>query len=189
MTHSYRSDRHWCGLLNFLSLALRYVVIEAEIRHWLSEQKLSCFLLPLSLVSDVSEAWTPQAPRIVRSGYSVRLKPISCLCRWVRLTTTAVAPLNRTTDVHWAHGELSWAWMRTMLSTQTHICTSLQPISLKAENDKQFSRVGALRLLCDIRLARKLDNSGLRLSWWFRSDCSGSLNFLQRPDAFSSVCL
>ena len=41
--------------------------------------------------------------------------------------------------------------------------TSLQRISLKAEHDKQFSAsVGALRLLYDILLARKLDNEAIR---------------------------
>ena len=45
----------------------------------------------------------------------------------------------------------------------THLCTSLQRISLKAESDKQFSAsVGALRLLYDILLARKLDNEAIR---------------------------
>ena len=53
-----------------------------EVRHWLSEQKLSCFLSPLSLVSDVSEASavTGQHRHLGQSGqggYSVGLKAIS----------------------------------------------------------------------------------------------------------------
>ena len=45
----------------------------------------------------------------------------------------------------------------------THLCTSLQRISLKAEYDKQYSAiVGALQLLYDILLARKIDNEAIR---------------------------
>ena len=56
-----------------------------EVRHWLSEQKLSCFLSPLSLVSDVSEASAVtgqhrhlgQFGKSGQGGYSVGLKAIS----------------------------------------------------------------------------------------------------------------
>ena len=62
-------------------------------------------------------------------------------------------------DVHWAHGELQLGLdAHDAQHLVTHLCTSL-----KAESDKQFSAsVGALRLLYDILLARKLDNEALR---------------------------
>ena len=67
-------------------------------------------------------------------------------------------------DVHWAHGELQLGLdAHDAQHLVTHLCTSLQRISLKAESDKQFSAsVGALRLLYDILLARKLDNEAIR---------------------------
>ena len=63
-------------------------------------------------------------------------------------------------DVHWAHGELQLGLdAHDVQHLVTHLCTSLQRISLKAESDKQFaSSVGALRLLYDILLSRRLDN-------------------------------
>ena len=66
--------------------------------------------------------------------------------------------------MHWAHGELQLGLdAHYVQHLVTHLCTSLQRISLKAESDKQFSAsVGALRLLYDILLARKLDNEALR---------------------------
>ena len=67
-------------------------------------------------------------------------------------------------DCHWAHGELQLGLdAHDAQHLVTHLCTSLQRISLKAEHDKQFSAsVGALRLLYDILLARKLDNEAIR---------------------------
>ena len=63
-------------------------------------------------------------------------------------------------DVHWAHGELQLGLdAHDAQHLVTHLCTSLQRISLKAESDKQFaSSVDALRLLYDILLSRRLDN-------------------------------
>ena len=67
-------------------------------------------------------------------------------------------------DCHWAHGELQLGLdAHDAQHLVTHLCTSLQRISLKAEHDTQFSAsVGALRLLYDILLARKLDNEAIR---------------------------
>ena len=67
-------------------------------------------------------------------------------------------------DVHWAHGELQLGLdAHDVQHLVTHLCTSLQRISLKAESDKQFaSSVGALRLLYDILLSRRLDNDAIK---------------------------
>ena len=67
-------------------------------------------------------------------------------------------------DVHWAHGELQLGLdAHDVQHLVTHLCTSLQRISLKAESKKQFaSSVGALRLLYDILLSRRLDNEAIK---------------------------
>ena len=63
----------------------RHVVVKVSVVHGFPEQKLSCFLSPLSLVSDVSEASAVtghhrhlgQFGQSGQGGYSVGLKAIS----------------------------------------------------------------------------------------------------------------
>ena len=68
-------------------------------------------------------------------------------------------------DVHWAHGELQLGLdAHDVQHLVTHLCTSLQRISLKAEGHQQYgASVGALRLLYDILLSRRLDNEAKQL--------------------------
>ena len=67
-------------------------------------------------------------------------------------------------DVHWAHGELQLGLdAHDVQHLVTHLCTSLQRISLKAEGHQQYgASVGALRLLYDILLSRRLDNEAIK---------------------------
>ncbi len=67
-------------------------------------------------------------------------------------------------DVYWAHGELQLGLdTHDVAHLLTHLCTSLQRISLKAEGSQQFgASVGALRLLYDILLSRRLDNDAIK---------------------------
>ena len=62
-------------------------------------------------------------------------------------------------DCHWAHGELQLGLdSHDAQHLVAHLATSLQRLSLKAEQDRQYAAsVGALRLLYDILLARRLD--------------------------------
>ena len=66
--------------------------------------------------------------------------------------------------VHWAHGELQLGLdAHDIQHLVTHLCTSLQRVSLKAEQDKQYSAsVGAMKLIYEILLARRLDNEALK---------------------------
>ena len=56
-------------------------------------------------------------------------------------------------DCHWAHGELQLGLdAHDVQHLVTHLCTSLQRISLKAESDKQFaSSVGGWRFALALR--------------------------------------
>ena len=67
-------------------------------------------------------------------------------------------------DVHWAHGELQLGLdAHDIQHLVTHLCTSLQRVSLKAEQDKQYSAsVGAMKLIYEILLARRLDNEAIK---------------------------
>ena len=67
-------------------------------------------------------------------------------------------------DVHWAHGELQLGLdAHDVQHLVTHLCTSLQRVSLKAEQDKQYSAsVGAMKLIYEILLARRLDNEAIK---------------------------
>ena len=67
-------------------------------------------------------------------------------------------------DVHWAHGELQLGLdAHDVQHLVTHLCTSRQRVSLKAEQDKQYSAsVGAMKLIYEILLARRLDNEAIR---------------------------
>ena len=67
-------------------------------------------------------------------------------------------------DVHWAHGELQLGlYAHDLQHLVTHLCTSLQRVSLKAEQDKQYSAsVGAMKLIYEILLARRLDNEAIK---------------------------
>jgi hypothetical protein len=62
-------------------------------------------------------------------------------------------------DCHWAHDELQLGIdSHDIQHLAVHLATSLQRLSLKAEQDKQYSAsVGAMRLRNDILLARRLD--------------------------------
>ena len=74
-------------------------------------------------------------------------------------------------DVHWAHG---------VQHLVTHLCTSLQRISLKAEGHQQYgASVGALRLLYDILLSRRLDNEAhkARRAGWGYCQRHGNTKF------------
>ena len=67
-------------------------------------------------------------------------------------------------DVHWAHGELQLGLdAHDLQHLVTHLCTSLQRVSLKAEQDKQYSAsVGAMKLIYEILLSRRLDNEAIK---------------------------
>ena len=67
-------------------------------------------------------------------------------------------------DVHWAHGELQLGLdAHDIQHLVTHLCTSLQRVSLKAEHDKQYSAsVGAMKLIYEILLSRRLDNEAIK---------------------------
>ena len=67
-------------------------------------------------------------------------------------------------DVHWAHGELQLGLdAHDVQHLVTHLCTSLQRVSLKAEQDKQYSAsVGAMKLIYEILLSRRLDNEAIK---------------------------
>jgi len=67
-------------------------------------------------------------------------------------------------DVHWAHGELQLGLdAHDVQHLVTHLCTGLQRVSLKAEQDKQYSAsVGAMKLIYEILLARRLDNEAFK---------------------------
>ena len=84
-------------------------------------------------------------------------------------------------DCHWAHGELQLGLdAHDVQHLVTYLCTSLQRISLKAESDKQFaSSVGALRLLYDILLSRRLDNEAIkpRRTGWGYGQRHGNTKF------------
>ena len=76
-------------------------------------------------------------------------------------------------DCHWAHGELQLGLdQHDVQHLVTHLCTSLQRVSLKAEQDKQYSAsVGAMKLIYEILLARRLDNEAIkarRTGWGVR---------------------
>ena len=84
-------------------------------------------------------------------------------------------------DCHWAHGELQLGLdAHDVQHLVTHLCTSLQRISLKAESDKQFaSSVGASRLLYDILLSRRLDTEAIkaRRTGWGYGQRHGNTKF------------
>ena len=84
-------------------------------------------------------------------------------------------------DVHWAHGELQLGLdAHDVQHLVTHLCTSLQRISLKAEGHQQYgASVGALRLLYDILLSRRLDNEAhkARRAGWGYGQRHGNTKF------------
>ena len=76
-------------------------------------------------------------------------------------------------DVHWAHGELQLGLdAHDAQHLVTHLCTSLQRISLKAEQDKQYAAaVGAQKMLYELLLRRKMDHEAekaRRPGWGYR---------------------
>ena len=82
-------------------------------------------------------------------------------------------------DVHWAHGELQLGLdAHDLQHLVTHLCTSLQRVSLKAEQDKQYSAsVGAMKLIYEILLSRRLDNEAIkarRSGFDSESQCNGN---------------
>ena len=66
--------------------------------------------------------------------------------------------------MYWAHGELQLGLdTHDVAHLVTHLCTSLQRISLKSEGSQQYgASVGALRLVYDILLSRRLDNDAIK---------------------------
>ena len=84
-------------------------------------------------------------------------------------------------DVHWAHGELQLGLdAHDVQHLVTHLRTSLQRISLKAEGHQQYgASVGALRLLYEILLSRCLDNEAhkARRAGWGYGQWHGNTKF------------
>lgn len=99
----------------------------------------------------------------------------------VFVVSEGVQPLNYKWDVHWAHGELQLGLdAHDVQHLVTHLCTSLQRISLKAEGHQQYgASVGALRLLYDILLSRRLDNEAIkaRRTGWGYGQWHGNTKF------------
>ena len=75
-------------------------------------------------------------------------------------------------DCRWAHDELQLGIdSHDAQHLIVHMATSLQRISLNAEEDKQYSAVGAQKMLYELLLRPKMDHEAAKAShpgWGYR---------------------